>query len=119
MKISYARDRGRRNKQHQALGGLFLKDRVYLHAQTSEDNDWCKGDPSGAVDHAFVPDIWVGHTSTEHQDQSKANQCATNTHVEIVLLSEQQRKGLHIAGATATALGLNIRCRLSGSDFFL
>lgn len=68
MKISSASDRDRRNKHHQAFDGLFLEDRVYLHTQTGEDDEGCKGDPSGAIDYTLVPDIWVSHTSTEHQE---------------------------------------------------
>ncbi len=89
MKISSASDRERRIKQHQAFGELFFEDRVDLHSQSCEDDEWCKGDPYGAVDHALIPNIWVRHTASEHQDQSKGNQGATNTHIEIVLFIEQ------------------------------
>ncbi len=108
MKISSASDRDRRNKLHQAIGGLFFEDRIHLHTQTGKDDDGCKGYPSWTVDNTLVPDIRIGHTSTEHKEQTKANQSATNTHIEIVLLMEKQRKGLHIAGVATTTLGLNI-----------
>ena len=79
-------------RTQQDVEGLFLEDRVDLHSQSREDDERGKGNPSGAVDHALIPDIWVSHTPTEHQDQSKGNQGAPNTNIEIVLLGKKQRE---------------------------
>ena len=68
--IGSARERFDWYRVKQAVERLFLEDRVDLHSQSREDDERGKGNPSGAVDHALIPDIWVCHTSTKHQDQA-------------------------------------------------